>query len=269
MSSALKKRDPPASNLTLSRETGARRPVSDVVPRAVLRRDALSFHLLRPAGSVGADRELLYEAYRAWSDVWKQTFYELDHKKDLPSDDFTRQDEIGALFQDGECIGLSCLRWMDLSNPIYQDDSYFAVWPQVARDAASVHGSKICVGSNFTITPPWRRAAGCSLKDVIMALVVERFLLSDADTFVGTVRNNRGMNTVTYRNGFVPIEQNIIHHGVEVDLVAFYRRGCVRTPTDATDESFVQALRPGRAPMRRLARVRERVWLERAIEEST
>jgi hypothetical protein len=187
---------------------------------------------------------LLCEAYRCWSEVWRQTFLELDNQPSLPSDDFTRQDEVGALFHNYECIGLSFFRWVDLSSPLDRDDSYFAVWPEAARAAATKDGSRVCVSSSFTIAAPWRRASGCSLKDVLVALIIERFLLSDADVLVGTVRNNRGVNLVVYRNGFQPIHHNAILHGVEVDLTAFYRKSSVRTPTGELDERVVMSVRP-------------------------
>jgi hypothetical protein len=222
----------------------SQRAVSEIVPRAIVDADALSYHLLRPKSAGPADLPLLCEAYRCWSEVWRQTFLELDNQPSLPSDDFTRQDEVGALFHNYECIGLSFFRWVDLSSPLARDDSYFAVWPEAARAAATKDGSRVCVSSSFTIAAPWRRASGCSLKDVLVALIIERFLLSDADVLLGTVRNNRGVNLVVYRNGFQPLHHNAILHGVEVDLTAFYRKSSVRTPTGELDEQVVMSVRP-------------------------
>jgi len=216
---------------------------SDIVPRAVVRPGALSFPLLRPSDIGPADVPLVGEAYRCWAEVWKETFAELDDRSDLPSDDFTRQDEVGALFHEYECIALSFYRWIDLGSPIYRDDSYFAVWPEEVRDAACASGSRICVSSNFTISAPWRRAGGCSLKDVLGALVVERFLQSDAPTLVGTMRADRGMSKLTDRLGFRRLKEGVVHHGVDVDLVAFFRDQCVRKPNNEADEAIVQALR--------------------------
>jgi hypothetical protein len=221
--------------------------------RAVVRPEALSYHRLKPREVGPADVPLIGEAYRCWSDVWKQAFHELENTRELPSDDFTRQDEVGALFHGYQCIALSFFRWIDLSSPIDQDDSYFSVWPSGAREAACAQGSKICISSHFTIAAPWRRARGCSLKDVLAGLVVERFLVSDADAMVGTMRNDRGMNAMVYRSGFKPILENVIHHGVEVDLTAFFRNSCVRIPTSAVDEAIVQALRPHRDVARETA----------------
>lgn len=223
-----------------------RHPESEIVPRAVIAPNALSYHLLRPSDVGPADVPLVGEAYRCWTEVWKETFAELENRSQVPSDDFTRQDEVGALFHGYECVALTFYRWIDLANPMYRDDSYFAVWPEEVRDAACVNGSRICISSNFTIGAPWRRASGCSLKDVLGALVVERFLVSDADAVVGTMRTDRGMTKMTDRLGFRRLREGVIHHGVDVDLVAFFRRDCVRPAFGATDEGIIQALRPSR-----------------------
>jgi hypothetical protein len=228
------------------------RLVSDVVPRAVIRPELLSYHLLRPSQVGVAEVPLIGEAYRCWSEVWKDAFRELENRTDLPSDDFTRQDEVGAIFHGYECVALSFFRWVDLASPMVQDDSYFSVWPQSARDAACADGSSICISSNFTLAAPWRRASGCSLKDVLAALVVERFLVSDAHSLVGTMRNDRRMNELAYSVGLRPVLKGVIHHGVEVDLMLYRRGSCSRPPAAPLEEMVIEALRPARAPAKEL-----------------
>jgi hypothetical protein len=223
------------------------RTVSSVVARAVVQPELLSYHLLRPRDVGVAEVPLIGEAYRCWSEVWKEAFQELENRTDLPSDDFTRQDEVGAIFHGYECVALSFFRWVDLGSPLIQDDSYFSVWPQSARDAACTDGANICISSNFTLAAPWRRASGCSLKDLLAALVVERFLVSDAVALVGTMRNDRLMNALAYSVGLRPVVKNVIHHGVEVDLMVYHRSSCSRPPASPREESVIQALRPAPA----------------------
>jgi hypothetical protein len=220
----------------------SRRAQSIVVPRPLLTRELLTCHLLRPRDPGPADLALLGEAYQCWSDVWSQTFEELDNTKNLRSDDFTRQDEIAALFHEWECIGIASLRWIDVKNPIYKDDSYFAVWSNSTIDAAMAHGSRICIVSSFVVAVPWRRARGGRVRDLLGALMVERFLQSEADTLVATVRNDHGMNALCYELGFVPLARDVAHHGVPVDLVAFHRETCARRPLASVMEETVQSL---------------------------
>lgn len=213
-------------------------------PRPIVDTDLLSFHRLSPRQAGLIDVPLLGAAYQCWSAVWKQTFTELEGRSVLPSDDFTRQDEVGALFHGYECIALFFSRRVDLRSPLAQDDSYFSVWPKEARDAACANGSRVWVSSNITIHPSWRKPANFSLSRLLCALIIERFLISDADVLVGTMRNDRGMNTVTYGLGAKPLLRDVTHHGVPVDLVGFFREGCVRTVLDADTEALVQTLRP-------------------------
>lgn len=212
--------------------------------RPVVDPDLLSFHRLSPRHAGVADLPLLGAAYQCWSEVWKRTFMDLEGRTELPSDEFTRQDEVGALFHGYECIALFLSRRVDLSSQLAQDDSYFRIWPQAARAAVCAHGSSVWVSSNITIHPNWRRPANCSLSRLVCALIIERFLISDADVLVGSMRNDRSMNTVTYELGAKPLVSDVIHHGVPVDLVAFYRESCVRPALDEQTETLVQGLRP-------------------------
>ena len=217
---------------------------SMVVPRPVLQPELLGFHLLNPRIAGPTDVPLLGEAYRCWSDIWKQTFAELDGARGLPSDDFSRQDEIAALFHEWECIATASIRWVDLMNPVFRDDSYFSVWPVDAFDAAKAEGTKICIVSSFAVAIAWRRARGGPVRTLLGALLVERFLRSEADTIVATVRNDRGMNALCYHLGFRPLAREVVHHGVKVDLVAFHRKSSRRcTHSDAIEET-VAALLP-------------------------
>jgi len=173
----------------------------------------------------------------------RETFQQLERRNDLPSDDFTRQKEVGALLHGYEWIALTFYRWVDLSRAIHRDDSCFSVWPEDTRDAACAAGSRICVSSSFTISAPWRRAEGCSLKDVLGALLVERFLLSDADALAGTMRADRGMSRLTDRLGARRLRGGVVHHGVEVNLVPFFRGSCARRTATSTRRSSRRSAR--------------------------
>jgi hypothetical protein len=166
-----------------------------------------------------------YEAaYKCWKDVWSETFLELDGNSKLASNDFTRQDEVSALFHGDKCLGVTFFNWIDFASQVAKEDSYFEVWSPKAISELTKFDSRVLVCSNFTLHPDGRRnALGVSMKDVLMGLLVKRFLDSGANSMTGTVRNNRGVNVCTYRHGAVALERDFKLHGVEVDLVAFYR----------------------------------------------
>jgi hypothetical protein len=221
-------------------DTGALklREATDRTAHAVLRPELLNYRILTPRRVGLADVPLVGEAYRCWSTVWSETFRELDGATHVPSDDFTRQDEVGAIFHGYECIALSCFRWIDMSNPMYRDDSYFNVWPESARATACREGSRVCVGSQITVAPAWRKTP---VRNILTALIIERAFLSDADAVLGTMRDDRGMDRLVAGLGAETLGHATLH-GVPVTLIAMYRSGR-RPPLDPQSEALVRTLR--------------------------
>jgi hypothetical protein len=201
----------------------------------------LSYSVLHSSRCSPPDMPLLIGAYRVWADVWRETFYKLDGAQSVPSDDFTRQDEIGALFHGAECIGLTAHRCIDVAHPLYKDDSYFAVWPSDALESAVTFGTRLFICSNLTVAPGWRGHRG-QVAELLCALAIERFLKTDADTLVGTPRRDRGVNWLCYRLGVRSLARGVIHHGVPIDLIAFFRKTCTRPPLPPRSEAIVKAL---------------------------
>lgn len=196
--------------------------ISMVVPAnrsRSLELDRLRYCLVSPRA---AARNVLGGAYRCWKNVWMQTFQELDGAEQIRSDDFTRQDELGLLFEGDECIGMTAYRWVDFSHPTARDDSYFSAWSDDALDALVENGTRVCIGSYLTVAPEWRRTEIHSAKELLLGLAVRRFLASPADVMTGTMRNDRGMNGIAYRLGARLLTSSTMH-GVDVDLVAFDR----------------------------------------------
>lgn len=203
--------------------------------------ELLSYHLLRPRQVGPADVALIGEAYRVWSEVWSETFLELDGKISVPSDQFTRQDEVGAIFHGYECVAMTCFRWVDLALPMTLGDSYFEVWPEQARAAAVRAGTKVCIGSHITVARNWRRMENCSLSAVVVALCMERFYASgEGSAILATMRDDRGMHTLGKALGGEMLGVAQLH-GVPVTLFAAYR-GSRRQPLDAKNEGIIQML---------------------------
>jgi len=221
-------------------ETGAlrHRAMTERASRGLLRPELLSYRILTPRRCGLADVPLLGEAYRCWSAVWTDTLRELDGANHIPSDDFTRQDEVGAIFHGYECIALSCFRWIDMSNPMYRDDSYFNIWPEDARNAACRDGYRVCIGSHITVSPAWRKTP---VRNLLTALTIDRSSFSDADALLGTMRDDRGMARLVAGLGADTLGHATLH-GVPVTLIAVYRTS-VRPPLDAKTEELVRSLR--------------------------
>jgi hypothetical protein len=216
---------------------------SAIRPCPLIRPEALSYHRLALSEMGPLDAALLGKAYECWSSVWHDTLYELDHVENVPSDEFTRQDEIGALFHEFDCVGLSCLRWLNLENPIFRDDSYFKVWSPEALRTASEFGSEACILSNLTVAPAYRRVSDINVAETLLGLAIDRFEHSRADVLIGTPRADRRVNKLAYRIGFCPIAPDVTHHGVKIDIVGYYRKTATGVTLSEPVESAVRHLR--------------------------
>ena len=165
------------------------------------------------------------KAFQLWKDVWSATFLELDGTARLFSDDFSRQDEVGAIFDEtDQCLALVFLRESNLSLPGGTLDSYFAPWPPEALEKLTRDGSKIQVGSYITVAPAHRgpRAEGPKLKGLLLELAVQHLLASDCAAMTGITRRDKGVHHMAYGSGATLLQENIIYHGVPTDLVAWY-----------------------------------------------
>lgn len=165
---------------------------------------------------------LYNQIYQCWHDVWSETFAELDNNPDIKSDNFTRQDVIGALLVDGECKAMSLFQYTDANSPTFKRDSYFSNWSEIHQAKLCAPGKKVIVCSHFTIHPTARKeSVGLSMKDLLVGISMEFFNHTDADVMTGAMRKNRKVHTTTYDWGSIPIASDIPsgHGDALVDLI--------------------------------------------------
>lgn len=204
-----------------------------------------------------------YEAtYAHWELVWGQTFKELEGKDKIFSDNFTRQDEVFALFEGELCVAMVCHRYVDLSTVPGRKDSYFEAWPELAMKGLTAHGPRIFLANQISVHPEKRgRSHGVSLKDLLSSFTVWHMRQLDVDAMTGTMRADKNMQNVLYDCGAIPLMKNVIFHNVPVDLLAFHPQ--VRPVTIQPDiEKMIETLwanRAGEAPLDYLkTRLREK-----------
>ena len=188
---------------------------------------ALRYHLFKPRAPA---HPLVLAAYAMWQDQWLNTLREVAGTSRLFSDEFTRQDEIGALFLDGHCVAVTALRWIDRSTIIGREDSYFEPWPPHAF--TSVGNGLVGISSNTIVHPEWRGAdvklsedganAALRIPLAILALTQRRFTESRVSLIVGIARNDRAMNQIGAALGGWKVGQ-ILVHGAESDLMCLPR----------------------------------------------
>lgn len=185
----------------------------------------LQFQLIPAEPDTAASLTAYNEAYRCWSSVWEGTFKELDGQTQLYSDDFSRQSLVGGLFAGTRCVALGLFRDVDFDSAPARDDSYFKVWSESAVQGLLRHGPRVTVGSHITVDPEFRGEMNgrVRLKHLISGLMVREFLESGRNAMTGTMRCDRGMQKEAGHFGGTCLQSGVRHHGVEVELVAFYR----------------------------------------------
>ncbi len=192
-----------------------------MMPNEILR----TFRVVSLPGSNPSPAQLsdYKSAYAMWKMVWSETFRELDGLESMFSDDFARQDEILCVFRGPVCLALGLMRWRDIELSSVREDSYFQIWPAEAIDKLRSNGKDIVIFCNLTVHPMARsNALGLPMKDVMVGLLIQRFLESGSDAMTGVMRANRGMHKVAYRLGATALATGLVHHNSPVDLVAFF-----------------------------------------------
>lgn len=197
----------------------------------------IDYVVLNPRGEA---HSMLATMYLTWREGWGAVLRDLAVTQPVRSNDFTRQDRIAALFIGGACAAVTALRFCDMSQPMWLDDSYFEGWPEDAL--ARLGQRRICISSNTLIAPEWRgalvlpqpssaverssehdpRGAALPFKSVLFGMVVREFVASSADAMIGVSRNNRAMDRVARDHGAQRIGALQVH-GIESDICLFER----------------------------------------------
>ncbi len=173
-----------------------------------------------------SDLKVYNEIFTCWKDVWSTTFTELNVTKQLFSDAFTRQDYIGALYYKNTCFALAFYRWADATRSDFSNDSYFSNWSPEHQKALCSRGNNIIVCSQFTVHPFGRGSnLGVSGKDLLMGIIVETYMNSNADAMTGAVRVDRGVNGAGERWGAYVIDRKVPCDFGEknTDLIALFK----------------------------------------------
>lgn len=167
--------------------------------------------------------ETYKKIYDCWNLVWSQAFQELHGDVNLESDNFTRQDFIGAIFMDGECVAMSLFRHMDANSSTLKRDSYFSNWSEIHIAKLCSNGPRILVCSHFTIHPKARGSKSDdqpAVRDLLTGLSIMVIKNSKADAMTGAMRKNRNVHKLTYDWGSEKIASDISSgHGDFVDLI--------------------------------------------------
>lgn len=192
-----------------------------------------------PAHSPPSAYYSIYNAcFDLWESVWSSTLRELDGLEVLFSDAFTRQDFFGAAFVQGKPAALCCFKNLDLGVSSSRKDSWFAPWPKDLLEELAQEFPQALIPSWMTVHPDFRKTAnyqGPNFGLLMSELISLCCLHQGADIAFGTPRKDRSVNKLVSQAGATCLVPDVKHHGVLVDLVAFF-------PEKLKDLSFSQEI---------------------------
>jgi len=198
-------------------------------------------------------RSYVEGAFELWHRIWNETLCELAHADKINSDDFTRHDEVIALFSGDRAIATVSVSYIDLTMKHWRQDSYFEPWPEsVLLDLSKKYpGPKVMIGCYFTVDPLWRREnKGVSIKRLMTSLSMEHLLRSSYDVMVGTMRIERGMEKLAYEFGAMPLVKGIEYLSSHVDLLIWDKKVIQNAPEPRIYEAEAAELYSNRIDLR-------------------
>ncbi|PIS10169.1 MAG: hypothetical protein COT73_10800 [Bdellovibrio sp. CG10_big_fil_rev_8_21_14_0_10_47_8] len=192
----------------------------------------LQLYVLNGSRCSAEYREIYNEAYRHWKEIWVSTFKDLDGTDHIVSDNFTRQNEVLAVFSGVRCVAMVCHRQVDPGLLSTLDDSYFQQWPSenICRLFSKV--SKVYIGNQISVESDFRKINGTeSMKDLLLWLSLRRLHDQKAELVLGAVRVDKSLDALFTSYGATVI-QTTEQHNVQVALVYFQT---LEKPQDSTD----------------------------------
>lgn len=168
------------------------------------------------------------EAYRVWRAAWEKYRSEVGITQKLTSDGFMLPDEIGVLFYQDKCIGLSAFSYGRMGGPL-EDLGWFNSWPADTIKTLRNISDDVVVCSQFTVNPEFAgKNQVVRWKDIISLYTLLRFENSDTDVMAGQLNLIRGMQNASGEDSGATVlnPEHVIHYsGLElpVQLVAYER----------------------------------------------
>jgi len=137
------------------------------------------------------DTNLYLKAYLSWKRVWSEVWQELGVKKDMISDQFSRQDHIYVIV-DGETVaGVLLLKKYATQDPLLFEDSVFSYpVPENIKNTVRSLGNQFHIGSSISVSKEYRRSKVGHL--LVACYVKSIFTSTDINYIYSTARNTVG-----------------------------------------------------------------------------
>jgi hypothetical protein len=167
------------------------------------------------------------KAYDTWKDCWYEVYRSIGKEHLAHSNAFTETGAATALFYGGTCAALLLHKLVDLREPIWREDSYFAPWPEEALASLTKNGSQVLICSHYTVHKEFRKGGRFefpfAVKDFVAGVSFRYFLSTGAQAMTGNMRNAKGVQKSFYKWGATPLLTEVPCNGETSDLVGVFR----------------------------------------------
>ncbi len=168
-------------------------------------------------------------AYQAWRAAWEKFRREIGVQEKLTSDGFVLPDEIGALFYQGKCVGLSAFTFGTLQTGPMPDFSWFNGWSDLSYQKLKNISTDAIICSQFTVSPEFTgKNQLIRWKDMISLYSLMRFHSSDSAVMAGHLNLTRKVDDACGESSGATVLdpcKTFSYYGVEIpaQLVAYER----------------------------------------------
>jgi len=187
--------------------------------------ESFSLSILPAKSLEQINTEKYMRAFQLWKSVWEPTLKKLDGLSQLFSDGFTRQDFLCLIEYNDTAVGLCCFRSVHLRSEIELEDSWFQPWPKNLLKGLALEYPKALIPSWLTVHPDYRRSNGYfgpNISQILAELIALSCITTSSDIAFGTPRKDLSVTKLVSSAGATTLVENVIHHNVEIDLVAFF-----------------------------------------------
>lgn len=189
-------------------------------------------------------RRLYRSAFALWTEVWEGVHNRFEMPGGFFTDAFGRHDEAACVFEAETCVAILLFRTMDFSFLDYRRDSYFREFSELDLRRMLAHGTRLFAGTYLTVNPDYRGFhPEVRFKQVVMNVMIRRFLEGDGDVIVNIARRDRDLNKEAMGLGGILLRENVEYFSgrERVDLI-YYTRQSVRESDNPILTRFVDQL---------------------------
>lgn len=130
------------------------------------------------------------ELHVIYQTAFKCWYNEHEKNAKLNSNDFTRQDEVLAIFYKGECFATTFFKEVNWDDETAALDSHFNLWNEETIEELISRGKNILICSQFTISQNFRdKKTDISWESILSGFNMKRFLESETNAMTGELND--------------------------------------------------------------------------------